>query len=200
VRWEGGAIPQPDAESLLLARVQAGEAEAFAQWAASAEPALRVCLRAFAAAVDTEAVLQEALLRVWQVAPRFKPDGRPNALLRFAVTVTKNAAISELRRGRPTREQLDALEQELARETEARPYEADPFLRRAIAECRDKLPGKPKVALEQRLANGGTDDDSALATRLGMTLNTFLQNFTRARKLLAECLKKKGIALESEVR
>lgn len=193
-------MPELDSESGLLPRVQAGDAEAFAQWAASAEPALRVSLRAFATVVDTEAVLQEALLRVWQVAPRFTPDGKPNALLRFAVTVTRNAAISELRRSSPSREQLDALEQELARETEARPTAPDPFLRRAIAECKDKLPGKPKVALEQRLANGGEDGDQILADRLGMTLNTFLQNFTRARKLMAECLKGKGIALEEEVR
>ena len=31
-----------------------------------------------------------------------------------------------------------------------------------------------------------------------MRLNTFLQNFTRARKLLAECLRKRGVDL-SEV-
>jgi hypothetical protein len=29
-----------------------------------------------------------------------------------------------------------------------------------------------------------------------MKTNTFLQNVTRARKLLAECLKKRGVALE----
>jgi RNA polymerase sigma-70 factor (ECF subfamily) len=32
-----------------------------------------------------------------------------------------------------------------------------------------------------------------------MSLNTFLQNFTRARKLLAECLAKRGIDLRSEM-
>ncbi len=187
-------------DALLLSQVQAGDAAAFARWAAAAEPALRLCLRPFAAAVDCEAVLQEALLRVWQVAPRFTPDGRPNALLRFAVTVSRNAAVSELRRSKPSREQLDALEAELSKDFEGHPVTPDPFLRKAIAECRDKLPGQPKVALEQRLANGGVDDDAVLAQRLGMKLNTFLQNFTRARKLLAECLKKKGVALDLEVR
>ena len=38
------------------------------------------------------------------------------------------------------------------------------------------------------------------AERLGMRLNTFLQNFTRARKLLADCLERQGVALATEWR
>lgn len=32
-----------------------------------------------------------------------------------------------------------------------------------------------------------------------MRLNTFLQNFTRARKLLADCLKRAGVTLAEEL-
>ena len=32
-----------------------------------------------------------------------------------------------------------------------------------------------------------------------MRLNTFLQNFTRARKLLAECLEKRKVNLDAEL-
>ena len=167
---------------------------------ATAEPALRQALRAFAAVLDAEAVLQEALLRVWQVAPSFTPDDKPNALLRFSLTVARNAAISELRRSRPRQEQLDQLEQQLALDVEGRPSPPDPFLRRAIADCRSKLPPQPALALEQRLASGGAEDDATLAARLGMKRNTFLQNFTRARKLLRECLEKNGVALDGELR
>lgn len=183
-------------EAEQLALIIAGDPEAFGQWIAGAEPSLRKTLRPFAALLDTEAVLQEALLRVWQVAPRFVPDGKPNALLRFAVTTTRNAAVSELRRSSPTVEQLDALEHQLAAQEAASPAVPDPFLRAAIAECRAKLPRQPAAALEQRLSSGGTEDDAVLALRLGMKPNTFLQNFTRARKLLAECLKKRGVELE----
>ena len=63
----------------------AGDKDAFAAWLAGAERPVRISLRSFAVKVDTEAVLQEALLRVWQVAPRVRPDGRSNALLRFAL-------------------------------------------------------------------------------------------------------------------
>jgi len=185
-----------NAEALQLASISAGDPEAFGHWIAGVEPSLRRTLKPFAALVDTEAVLQEALLRVWQVAPKFVPDGKPNALLRFAVTTTRNAAVSELRRSAPSHEQLDALEHQLAQQQAAQPWVPDPFLREAIAECRKKLPRQPSAALEQRLSSGGTEDDAVLAARVGMKLNTFLQNFTRARKLLAECLKKRGVELE----
>lgn len=180
----------------LLQRIIAGDPDAFGRWIAGVEPSLRKTLRPFAALVDAEAVLQEGLLRVWQVAPKFVPDGQPNALLRFAVITVRNAAISELRRSAPTKAQLDALEADLAAEQEVMPEAPDPFLREAIAWCRSKLPGQPAAALNQRLISGGVDDDATLALRLGMKTNTFLQNVTRARKLLAECLKKRGVALE----
>lgn len=180
----------------LLQRIIAGDPVAFGQWIAGAEPSLRRTLRPFAALVDTEAVLQEALLRIWQVTPKFVPDDRPNALLRFAVTTTRNAAISELRRSAPTAAELDALEADLAADAEVVPSAPDPFLRKAIAECRAKLPRQPQAALEQRIQSGGVDEDAVLAQRVNMKVNTFLQNVTRARKLLAECLKKRGVALE----
>jgi RNA polymerase sigma-70 factor (ECF subfamily) len=60
--------------------------------------------------------------------------------------------------------------------------------------CREKLPGKPARALEARLA--AVEPDALLARRLGMTLNTFLQNFTRARRLLADCLRKHRVEVQ----
>ena len=80
---------------VYLAHIAQGDADAFAAWLSSTEHEVRVSLRAFAATVDTEAVLQEALLRVWQAAPRVVPDGRPNALLRFAVRTARNTAIGD---------------------------------------------------------------------------------------------------------
>lgn len=179
----------------LLVSIQSGDADAFARFVAGAEHPMRGALRPFAARVDTEAVLQEALLRVWQVAPRFVPDGKPNALLRFAVRVAKNAALDEARRTKVAlvddgRFATLVDESSLA---EAAPP-PDPLLRKAFLECRDRLPGKPSSALTARIEASGESDET-LASLLGMTPNTFLQNFTRARKLLADCLKRKGIAL-----
>ena len=180
-----------------LARISEGDAAAFARWLAGAEPSVRGSLRAFAAQVDAEAVLQEALLRAWQVAPRLEPDGRPNALLRFAVRAARNLALDEVRRaGRCAPagdEELHRLLDDLA--GAGAPEPPDPLLRRLILGCREKLPRKPRAALEARLAAGGAEPDPTVAARLGMRANTFLQNVTRARKALAECLRRAGVSL-----
>ncbi len=180
--------------------IAAGDADAFARWLGAAERVVRESLRPFAAAVDAEAVLQEALLRLWQVAPRFRPDGRPNGLVRLALRIARNLALDELRRARAA---APAPPDELERAAEAAgargPRVPDPFLREAIERCREALPEKPALALAERLANAGADPDERLAERLGMRPNTFLQNFTRARKLLAECLRKRGVEVGAEL-
>lgn len=172
--------------------IAAGDTAAFGRWLAGAEPTVRLTLRSFATVIDVEAVLQESLLRVWQVAPRFVPDGKPNGLLRLAIRIGRNLAVSEVRRtkARPA-EPSDEIDERI----EAEPVVADPMLRKHIANCHEKLPPKPREALDARLAAGGGEDDDALAASLNMRLNTFLQNFTRARKLLAECLERAGVVL-----
>jgi RNA polymerase sigma-70 factor (ECF subfamily) len=176
-----------------LAAIQAGDAHAFARWLAGSETRLRLSLRRFAAQVDVEAVMQETLLRVWQVAPRIEPDGRDDCLLRFAIRVGRNVALSEMRRlHRPTAAIAAAAED--AERVEA--VETDPLLRRVIAACCEELPPRPAAALEQRLESGGSEPDRELAARLGMQLNTFLQNVTRARKLLGQCLERQGVRLQ----
>jgi RNA polymerase sigma-70 factor (ECF subfamily) len=166
-----------------LTAIGAGDPEAFARWVAGAEMPLRESLRSFAAVCDTEAALQETLLRVWQLAPTVVPDGRGNSLLRFAHRIARNLCLDEARRKRS----------EPAPDEEIVPELPDPILRRAIEECRKKLPGKPAQALTARIAAEGAEPDAALARRLGMSLNAFLQNFTRARKLLSDCLRKKQV-------
>lgn len=176
-----------------LIAIVTGDKLAFARWLAGAERPVRDSLRSFAKVIDVEAVLQEALLRVWQVAPRFEPDGKPNGLLRLGVRIARNLAVSEVRRTRAT--PVEPADLEVATH-DSRP---DPMLRQAIEACRDKLPAKPRQALDARLASAGGSDDDTLAQSLGMKLNTFLQNFTRARQLLAECLRKSGIDLDEEL-
>ena len=192
---------------LHLDAIRAGDQGAFASWLAGAERPVRASLRSFAAEVDVEAVLQEALLRAWQLAPRLTSDGRPNVLLRFTLVAARNLARSEVRRrsrlpppgsggGDDDEAGFERLIERIADEGPAPP---DPLLRKLILACRDLLPPKPREALEARLAAGGAEPDQAIAARLGARLNTFLQNFTRARRLLAECLEAKGVALDEEV-
>lgn len=185
----------PDLDSELPAIV-AGDADAFGRWVAGAEHELRRVLARFASFVDTEAVLQEGLLRTWQVAARCEGDGRPNAFLRFAVRLTRNLAIDELRRNRSS----DAVIVELSRTAEDSytVVAPDPFLREAVARCRAELRGQTAKALNARLDDAGAVVDHDLAKRVGMRLNTFLQNITRARKLLEICLRKRGVDVRLE--
>jgi len=116
----------------------------------------------------------------------------------MAIRIGRNLAISEVRRMKATPTDGDDLEAALA--AGDRPMSApDPMLRKAIAECRARLPDKPRQALDARLESAGAKDDGELATALRMKLNTFLQNVTRARQLIADCLGKRGITIDLEL-
>lgn len=179
-----------------LGDIAQGDAAAFAEWLALTEHEVRASLRGFAAVVDTEAVLQESLLRVWQAAPRVVPDGRPNALLRFAVRTARNTALSEIRRRRESAFDPEAYERAVADASfEAQAAPPDVLLRDATRDCVERLPARPREVLTLRLESAGLASDDTLARGLSMRRNTFLQNVTRAKRALLECLEQKGIAL-----
>ena len=181
----------------LLPAIASGDASAFGRWMGVAEPRLRASLRRFATHVDTEAVIQETLLRLWQVAPRVEVDARGDSLLRLGIRIARNLCLDQVRRSRDVSFEPPALAELEASVTE--PLEADPFLRQAIVACQQQLPSKPASALSARLESQGGEHDRDLAARLGMQLNTFLQNVGRARKFLLECLRRQGVDLTMEL-
>ncbi len=183
---------------LHLPAIASGDVDAFAAWLAGAEAPLRRSLRRFAAQVDTEAVLQEALLRVWQVAPRFESDGRANGLLRLGYRIARNLAVSETRRARVKPVDPGLLAEGIDEAGRIEPTPPDPLLRARIEDCREKLPARPALALNARLSSSGGVPDATLAANLGMKRNTFLQNITRARSLLEACLERHGVDLAME--
>jgi len=184
--------------------VRCGSPAGFRAWLPLVEPVLWRTLRPFAPAVDVEAIIQEALLRMWAIAPVQPLEGE-NASLRFALRLARNLAIDEARRrGREVPLQRDRSgtgddPPDPIPATEPAPS-PDPLLRRAILACIDKLPRQPKAALRVRLDAAGTLPDRLLAERLAMQLNTFLQNVTRARRLVEECLAASGIAVKEYLR
>jgi len=182
-----------EARDALLPAIASGDLQAFASWLGSAEPRIRASLSRFAAVVDTEAVLQEALLRVWQVAPRAELDDKGDSLLRLGVQIARNLAVDHVRRSR--RAERAALEHSTEDDFVLATATPDPLLREVIHGCVEQLPPKPARALTCRLQSRGAAPDETLAESLGMQLNTFLKNFGRARKLLLECLAKAGVEL-----
>jgi DNA-directed RNA polymerase specialized sigma24 family protein len=190
-------MPNADqAERLEKAFTRAGlgDADAFAEWMRMVEHPLRRSLARFARYLDVEVVVQETFLRMWLAATNHERclEGE-NASLKFAFRVARNVVREELRRMRPSQivgeEALDGLP-----ESGIVPEFPDPFLRRAIVECFDRLPAQPKTALNARI-QGGYLPDRDLAEMVRMRLNTFLQNIVRARKLMAECLESRGVQL-----
>jgi RNA polymerase sigma factor (sigma-70 family) len=178
-----------DDDTLTLHAIAAGDARAFGRWIAGAERPLRLSLRSFASRLDVEATVQDTLLRAWQAAPRIVPDGKPECLLRFALRTARNLAIDEVRRARTIPLPDDASDAV----ADPAAHEVDPLLRRTIQKCHERLAAKPAQALDARLQAAGSTPDATLAAQLGMRLNTFLQNVTRARRLLAECLRAHGV-------
>jgi DNA-directed RNA polymerase specialized sigma24 family protein len=171
-----------------------GNPEAFAEWMGMVEYPLRRSLARFARAVDVEVVVQETFMRMWLVAAeRTKILEGEHASLKFVLAVGRNVALEEVRRGRLDRfvdlEKLDQLP-----EGSLNPELPDPALRKAIAECIDRLPRQPRKALKARIQEGHLPDRD-LAQEARMKLNTFLQNIVRARKLLADCLERRGVRL-----
>lgn len=180
----------------LFATARSGDPMAFAEWMGRVERPIHASLVRFARAVDIEVVMQETFLRMWLMATR---SGRglqgENATLRMALAVARNVAREELRRAKPGRDiPLEGMEDapEFAVEPDPGP---DPGLARAIQDCIERIPGRPRAALELRASAGGARPDRDLAGQLGLKLNTFLQHIVRARKSLADCLAGKGIEL-----
>jgi DNA-directed RNA polymerase specialized sigma24 family protein len=175
---------------------RSGDQDAFARWMGMVEIPLRRSLSRFARAVDVEVVVQETFMRMWLFAlDHARVLEGDNASLRFVHRVARNVALEEVRRCRQDRtvslegEKLDELP-----EGRIDPPLPDPALGRAIGKCIERLPSQPRTAIMARI-NEGHISDLDLAEGLRMKVNTFLQNIVRARKLLAACLKGRGISL-----
>ena len=121
-------------------------------------------------------------------------DGRGDTLVRLAIQIAHNLAIDHVRRDRRLAQTERARLEATHGEVEDSPP-PDPLLREVIAGCIEKLPKQPSAALHARLDNAGFDPDETLANRLGMQLNTFLKNIGRARSLLLDCLRTRGVSL-----
>lgn len=173
---------------------RSGDQEAFAEWMGMVESPLRRSLQRYARAVDVEVVVQEALMRMWLVArdPARVLEGS-NAPIKFAIRVARNVALEEVRRYHHDRfvglDELDHLPQ-----GRVEPDPPDPALARAIRDCMESLPEQPRKALSGRVRDGGLPDRE-IAAALRMKINTFLQNVVRARRLLRECLDRRGVRL-----
>ncbi len=183
-----------DRADLAFGRARLGDREAFAAWMGMVELPLRRSLQRYARAVDVEVVVQETFLRMWLLAlDRSRPLAGDHGALKFAHRVARNVALEELRRYRQDRFVDLGILDDLP-EGQVEPDRSDPALGRAIEDCLNRLPSRPRAALSARLRDG-LQPDRELAARVRMKGNTFLQNIVRARRLLRACLEKRGVRL-----
>ncbi|MFT7622843.1 MAG: DNA-directed RNA polymerase specialized sigma24 family protein [Myxococcota bacterium] len=187
-------------DALQLAAISDGDHRVFAHWMAGSEERIRLSLSSWATTIDVEVVVQETLLRAWQVAPRLEPHLQGETLLRYCIRIARNLAIDLGRRARTIPTDPPALERLMeAAVGAAAPPTSEPGLRAVLQDCVERLPKAPRRVLGLRLGGQGGQSDRDLAALAEMQLNTFLKNFGRARTLLKACLDRAGIALE-EVR
>ena len=98
----GGVTPEyRDADAAILARYAAGDRAAAGELAARlVPPLLRMAARVLGDAIEAEDVAQEAMLRLWTIAPRWQDGGA--RVSTWAYRVAMNLCTDRLRRRRTT--------------------------------------------------------------------------------------------------
>lgn len=179
-----GAMTDLDEIERLLARSGMGDRRAFAALYSATSPKLYgLCLRVMTDRAEAEDVMQEAYVKIWHNASRYRADGlSPFAWL---LTITRNTAIDRLRARRAT-QPLDAAA-ELADLTPG--PEAQAMAQgdaRRIGACLDRLEEDRADAVRRAYIEGETYDE--LAARFGVPLNTMRTWLRRSLIRLRECL------------
>ena len=183
-------------ETAELEAIARRDQDAFSRWFARCEIPLKRSLRNFAEVVDVEAVIQDTAIKVWEGASKIEPDGRPECLLRWALTVARNAARNAATRAG------HQVPLEVHPEDAGAPVvvAGDPILRVRIRRCLEQLRTNPRRVLAARLADSGQRRDRDLATSMGMSFDAFRQNLARGRHALEQCLRGFGIDVRQYVR
>lgn len=168
-----------------IVRTGLGDRQAFdALYDATSAKLFGVCLRVLNNRAEAEEVLQEAFVRVWQNAKRFKSNGY--SPMTWLITVTRNQAIDRLRtRKTPTEDIADR--QDIADDGPT-PEQAAlaSSERERINACLDELDDPKAGAVRGAYILGETYED--LAARYAVPVNTMRTWLRRSLLKLKECL------------
>lgn len=177
-----------DRDDALMARLAARDADALRQVVANhAQPAHRIAWRMLGEASEAEDVVQEALLRLWQQAGKWKPGGK--GIAPWLSRVTANLCIDRMRKSRP------ATGVELPEQIDDSPG-ADRLLQegkirmlthRALLD----LPDRQRAAIVLTYFEDQANSDAA--QMLDMNIKAFESLLLRARKALRKRLAERGL-------
>jgi len=175
--------PEGQTDDALLARYAQGDAAAARALLDRLAPrVLRLARRLLQDQAEAEDVTQEAMLRLWQIAPDWQAGGaKPSTWLH---RVTVNLATDRLRRRRGVA--LDAIEEP----DDPTPGVVDAMIdgdrKRALDEALALLPDRQRVAVVLRHLEGMTNPD--IAATMGIGVEAVESLTARAKRRLAQLL------------
>jgi RNA polymerase sigma-70 factor (ECF subfamily) len=191
-RMQSAGAPTPDAAAGLLARIAAGDREAFGRfYDAFAGLALGLIRRILRDPAASEEVLQEVFWQIWQEAARYDPHrGSPEAWL---VMRAKTRAIDRLRAMRRREKTFVAPVDEAVARTPEQPAENPGVVaerRGLVRSALDGLPEPQRRVVELAFFEGLTQ--SEIASRLGEPLGTVKTRARLALERLRSLMKREG--------
>ena len=177
-----------------------GDTDAFSRLVTELEkPVFRLAFSIMGTREDAEDVSQEAFLRLWRTLGSFRGDA---SVLTFVLTVTKNAALDELRRRKSRPTLTMTVQDEDGEERQADYADPDPDsdpakeyarreriegVRRAIAD----LPAEQRMVLTLRDMEGRSYEE--ISDILGLNEGTVKSRLFRARQALKSLLLQRNV-------
>ena len=182
-------------EAHLLARYAKGDAIAARVLTARLAPrALAQAARLLGDGAEAEDVAQEAMVRLWKVAPDWRADEAKVSTWLYKVVA--NLSTDRLRRRKGSRVGLD----EIAEPEDPSPRAEDRMLaearRAALAKALAGLPERQRLALMLRHFEGASNPD--IADRLGVSVEAVESLTARGKRALAAALAGQASALGYE--
>lgn len=175
-------------DDALMARVARRDADAFRALvnAHSAVPH-RIAWRMVGDRADAEDIAQEALLRLWDTAPRWRAGG--SGVAAWLTRVAVNLSLDRLRRRRfaSDAEPPDRADEAPLADTVIAHGQLAQATRAAIAALPDRQRAAIVLTYYEDLSNSGA------ATMLDMNIKAFESLLLRARRALADDLRARGI-------
>ncbi|MEE3214496.1 MAG: sigma-70 family RNA polymerase sigma factor [Pseudomonadota bacterium] len=171
---------------MLLARVEKGDREAFAElYQATSAKLFGTVLRILKDTTWADDVIQDVYVTIWQKADRF--DQQRGSVIGWMATLARNAAIDDLRRA-PRHQSEDDSHLENAAATQASAFEQrdqDESSDR-LSQCLEELEETRSQMVRLAYLDGWSRAD--LASHFGQPVNTVKTWLHRALKQLKGCL------------
>ncbi|MGJ8621567.1 MAG: sigma-70 family RNA polymerase sigma factor [Yoonia sp.] len=181
----GGANPARTQIEELIAKCAIGDRKAFESlYDATSGKLFAVCLRVLNTNAAAEDAMQDAYIKIWKNAGRYRVTG--HSPMTWLITITRNTAIDRLRTVRGDKDMADY--DDVLAAPGATPEESAIAASEAgrIVDCLDTLPDDRKDAIKGAYLDGRSYAD--LAERAGVPLNTMRTWLRRGLIALRECM------------